>query len=44
MYLESVFGICIGCKLYSLARKLKLIKKPEYDPECMGGSCEINNK
>ena len=44
MYFESVFGICVGCKLYSLARKLKLIKKPEYNPECMGGSCEINNK
>jgi len=41
MYLESVFGICVGCKLYYLAIKLKLIKKPNDNPKCMGESCEI---
>ena len=41
MYFESVFGICVGCKLYYLAIKLKLIKKPKDNPKCMGGSCEI---
>jgi hypothetical protein len=44
MYFESVFGICIGCKLYFLAIKLKLIKKSKHNPKCMGDSCEINKK
>jgi len=41
MFLESAFGICIGCKIYFLAIKLKLIKKPKQKPSCIGGSCEI---
>lgn len=43
LYLESVFGICVGCKLYTLAQKLNLIKTPKEKPNCMGDSCEINN-
>lgn len=42
MYLESVFGICVGCKLYYLAIRLKLIKKPKENPKCMGDSCAIS--
>jgi len=41
MYLESVFGICVGCKLYNLAIKLKLMKKPVEKQNCIGDSCEI---
>jgi len=41
MFFESAFGICIGCKLYSLAIKLKIMKKPEEKPNCMGDSCDI---
>lgn len=41
LYLETAFGICIGCKLYYLFRNIGWIKKPEVDPNCMGDSCEI---
>ena len=42
LYFESVFGICIGCKLYYLAIRLKLMKEPKEKPNCMGDSCEVN--
>lgn len=41
LYFESVFGVCIGCKLYQLALKMKLIKAPEDRPNCMGDGCDI---
>ncbi|MGE5356436.1 MAG: DUF4395 domain-containing protein [Deltaproteobacteria bacterium] len=41
LYLETAFGICLGCKLYYLFRNLGLIKKPEVDPNCMGDACEV---
>jgi hypothetical protein len=41
LYFESAFGICMGCKFYFLALRLKLMKKPEERPNCMGDSCEI---
>jgi len=41
LYFESAFGICIGCKLYKLAIKLKILKKPTVNPNCMGDACEI---
>jgi hypothetical protein len=41
LFLETAFGICVGCKLYFLFIKLKLIKQPEEKPNCMGDSCEI---
>ncbi|MCF8295615.1 MAG: DUF4395 domain-containing protein [Bacteroidales bacterium] len=41
MFLETAFGICVGCKLYFLAIRLKLIKKPEIMPNCMGDVCEV---
>ncbi len=40
LYLETAFGICVGCKLYNLAIKLKLIDAPEEKPNCMGDSCD----
>lgn len=40
LYLETAFGICVGCKLYDLAIFLKLFKKPEEKPNCMGNACE----
>ena len=42
LYLESAFGICVGCKLYNLAVALKLIKEPEEKPNCMGDACVID--
>ena len=40
LYFETAFGICIGCKTYFLAIKLKLLKEPEIKPNCMGDSCK----
>jgi hypothetical protein len=41
LYLETAFGICVGCKLYYLFVYLKIFKKPEVDPNCMGDACEV---
>lgn len=41
LYLESVFGICVGCQIYHLAIRSKIIKAPEVKPNCMGDSCEV---
>lgn len=41
LYLETAFGICIGCKLYYLFLFLHIIKKPVEQPNCMGDSCEL---
>ena len=41
LFFETAFGICIGCKTYYLAIKLKLLKKPEVKPNCMGDSCDV---
>jgi len=41
LYLETAFGICVGCKFYDLAIGLKLIKKPAEKPNCMGDACEV---
>ncbi len=42
LYLETAFGICVGCQLYFLGIYLKLIKKPEITPNCMGNSCRTD--
>lgn len=41
LYLESSFGVCIGCKLYYLAMRIGIIKKPTVKPNCMGDSCAL---
>ena len=41
LFLETAFGICLGCKLYFLAIKLGLKKEPKVKPNCMGDSCEV---
>ncbi len=42
LFLESSFGICMGCKLYYLFIDMKLLKEPEEKPNCMGDACEVN--
>jgi Domain of unknown function (DUF4395) len=44
LFFETAFGICIGCKLYFLAVKMKLLKEPEEKPNCMGDSCNIDSQ
>jgi len=39
LFLESAFGICVGCKLYQLSLYLKIIPKPKEKPNCMGDAC-----
>jgi len=39
LYLETAFGICVGCKIYFLSIKMKLLKEPKERPNCMGDSC-----
>lgn len=41
MYLETSFGVCIGCKMYFFFMRIGLIKQPEVKPNCMGDSCTI---
>lgn len=41
MFMESAFGICVGCKLYGLLLKFKIIAEPEYRPACPGNVCAI---
>ena len=42
LFIETAFGICVGCKLYFLATKMNLIKSTEEKPNCMGDACEVN--
>jgi hypothetical protein len=41
MWLETSFGICVGCKMYYGLIKLKLIKEPHIKPACPGGVCQL---
>ena len=41
LYLESVFGICVGCQLYHLSIRMKILPKPKEKPNCMGDSCDV---
>lgn len=43
MYLETAFGICVGCKLYQAAVAIKLLPKPKEKPNCMGDSCAADS-
>lgn len=42
MWLETSFGVCVGCKIYYGLIKAKILKEPEYRPACPGGVCSIN--
>ena len=42
LFLETAFGICIGCKMYLLTLKVGLLPTPKERPNCMGDACEIN--
>jgi hypothetical protein len=41
LYLETSFGICIGCKMYLLVLKFKILPQPKERPNCMGDSCKF---
>jgi len=41
MFMESAFGICVGCKVYNWLIKKGFIETPEYKPACPGNVCSI---
>jgi len=41
MFMESAFGICVGCKMFNALMKMGLIKTPEHKPACPGNVCTI---
>lgn len=43
LFLETAFGICLGCQLYFAALSLKILPEPNQGerPNCMGDSCEV---
>jgi hypothetical protein len=42
MWIESSFGICVGCKIYSYLIKKRIIPSPEVKPACAGNVCSID--
>jgi 4-hydroxybenzoate polyprenyltransferase len=42
LWLETSFGICVGCKMYFGLMKVGVIKQPEVMPACPGGVCSID--
>jgi len=41
MFMESAFGICVGCKIYNALLAWGVIKQPKYKPVCAGNTCAI---
>lgn len=41
MFMESAFGVCVGCKIYNFLLKVGVIPMPEYKPVCPGNVCSI---
>jgi len=41
MFMESAFGICVGCKMYSGLLSAGILPTPEYKPACPGNVCAI---
>ncbi|MCD5381234.1 MAG: DUF4395 domain-containing protein [Candidatus Pacebacteria bacterium] len=41
MFMESAFGICVGCKIYNALMAVGIIKTPEIKPACPGNVCAI---
>ncbi|MCU0678079.1 MAG: DUF4395 domain-containing protein [Candidatus Pacebacteria bacterium] len=41
MFMESAFGICVGCKLYGFLLAKGIIATPKHRPACPGNVCAI---
>ena len=41
MFLETSFGICVGCKMYNFLLAHGIVKMPEYKPACPGNVCAV---
>lgn len=45
LFLETAFGVCVGCQLYFVALKVKLVSPPKENekPNCMGDTCAVSD-
>lgn len=41
MFMESAFGICVGCKIYGALLAIGVIPKPVHKPACAGNVCSV---
>jgi Domain of unknown function (DUF4395) len=41
MFMESAFGVCVGCKIYNFLIAKNIIPAPEFKPACPGNVCSI---
>lgn len=41
MFMESAFGVCVGCKMYNALLAAGIIPKPKFKPVCPGNVCAI---
>jgi len=41
MFLETSFGICVGCKIYNYLVGIKIISTSDYKPACPSNVCSI---
>lgn len=41
MFMESAFGICVGCKIYTFLLRHRVIPEPKHRPACAGNVCQI---
>lgn len=41
MFLETSFGICVGCKIYNQLVHWGVLRQPEFKPACPGNVCDI---
>lgn len=41
MFLETSFGICVGCKIYNFLLDKGVLAQPEYKPACPGNVCFV---
>lgn len=41
MYLETAFGICVGCKIYQALKARGFLKSHDVQPACPGGACAL---
>ena len=44
MFIESAFGICVGCKIYNALIGAGIIAQPKYKPACPGNVCAVEIK
>lgn len=41
MFMESAFGICVGCKIYGLLLRIGWLPEPKHRPVCAGNVCAV---